>query len=36
MRENIEIINLVQHKEEENFLVSEPNYYAQSFSQNIC
>ena len=35
MRENIEIINLVQHKEEENFLVSEPNYYAQSFSQNI-
>ena len=35
MRENIEMINLVQHKEEENFLVSEPNYYVQSFSQNI-
>ena len=35
MQQYIEILNLVQHKEEENFLVSEPNYYVQSFSQNI-
>ena len=29
--ENIEILNLPQHKEEETILVSEPNYHTKKF-----